>query len=156
MKPNNIEKFLSLIVIKQGCWDWKGNVDRDGYPIFSFSRFNKVTKRAQRLIYQFVNGKFNPSLSVLHKCDNTLCLNPDHLFLGNQKDNILDMYSKKRNRNQFTDIMFCVNGHKFTQSNTYIRKNGNRSCRECSRIRSARVRNKIYKSINKQKERGIL
>jgi hypothetical protein len=75
-----------------GCWVWLANTSKDGYGKF---KIKDKTIRAHRASYElFVcdPGK----AQVLHRCDNRLCVNPKHLFLGTHQDNMDDMVSKKR------------------------------------------------------------
>jgi HNH endonuclease len=89
--------FISLynrkVIKSNGCWTWNGNKDKDGYSIFGF---RKKTLKAHRISWQIHKKEKIDGISVLHKCDNRECTNPDHLFLGMAKDNILDMIKKGR------------------------------------------------------------
>jgi DNA-binding XRE family transcriptional regulator len=67
--------------------------DKNGYP--KLKMFRKAV-RANRLIYKNNFGEIPDGLFVLHKCDNPACINPDHLFLGTNNDNIQDMIKKGR------------------------------------------------------------
>ncbi len=79
------------------CWKWIGYFNNKGYGnIGLFGTYHL----AHRLIYQCYHGKINPNICVLHHCDNTVCVNPNHLFLGTRKDNILDMVNKQRQNTQ--------------------------------------------------------
>ena len=80
-------------ITESGCWVWMRNTFRCGYGAFSWHGENIGAHRAAWMLYK---GEIPDGMNVLHKCDNRLCVNPDHLFLGNQKDNILDMVNKKR------------------------------------------------------------
>jgi hypothetical protein len=77
-------------------------------------------------------GKF-----ACHRCDNPPCINPDHLFLGTPKDNMLDMYRKGR-ANPHPRKPFCTRGHEYTPENThwYTTKKGQlvRMCATCKRM----------------------
>ncbi len=151
MRYNTLEKFINLIIINSGCWGWLGSVDKDGYPIFSFSKYNNRTKRAQRLIYEICHGKFDSNLCVYHRCDNPICLNPEHLFLGTLDDNNKDCSKKGRTKNQNSNVTHCRNGHEFTNENTYIRKRktGGRICKICCLNRS-KNKYRILKCIQKE------
>ena len=77
-----------------GCWIWTGALGSDGYGRASH---NGATVLAHRLSYIKYKGFIDPpSMLVLHTCDKPACVNPEHLFLGTQQDNVNDMVSKGR------------------------------------------------------------
>lgn len=76
-----------------GCWLWINSISSNGY---GHAVFRKKYYSSHRLSYIAFNGEFNRQLIVCHKCDNKLCVNPLHLFIGSQKDNIKDMIRKNR------------------------------------------------------------
>ena len=76
-----------------GCFLWTGYVSGSGRPSLSV-KDKDVT--AARLAYSEYVGPIPGGMCVLHKCDNGMCVNPDHLFLGTQVDNIKDMDKKGR------------------------------------------------------------
>lgn len=92
-----VEKFLARVVIdfETNCWNWTGMKSKTGYgQVKRDGRFIF----AHRYSYLLHKGEIG-NLFVLHKCDNRICVNPDHLFLGNQKDNQQDM--KRKNRHAY-------------------------------------------------------
>jgi len=76
-----------------GCWLWTGALNKGGYGSV---RYNKKTTGAHRASYQIYTGNIPNNLHVLHRCDNPCCVNPEHLFLGTNEDNVLDCKSKGR------------------------------------------------------------
>lgn len=77
-----------------GCWLWTGTIMGAGYGKISVQ--NRVQPGAHRFSYELYRGPIPEGASVLHRCDVRRCVNPDHLFLGTQKENIGDMWEKGR------------------------------------------------------------
>lgn len=73
------------------CWLWRASTNDLGYGLFG-------PRRAHRASYEFFYGEIPKGMSVLHRCDVRNCVNPEHLFLGTQADNVRDMMQKKRHR----------------------------------------------------------
>lgn len=76
------------------CWEWKARISNFGYGQFAIKAGN--VKQAHRLSYEIYIGKIPKGKLVCHSCDNRKCVNPKHLWLGTQKDNVRDMWSKNR------------------------------------------------------------
>lgn len=91
----------------RGCWPWMGALQHYGYGKI---RHGGKTIGAHRASYLLHMGTIPRGLEVLHRCDNPRCVNPDHLFVGTQANNNKDMFSKGRNRNQYSPGGCGING----------------------------------------------
>ncbi len=91
----DIDRFwgkVSKVKTEKGCLEWYRPAS-DGYGTF---KLDSVTIRPHRLAYELTYGEIPKDLFVCHTCDNPLCCNPEHLWLGNNQDNQLDMSKKGR------------------------------------------------------------
>lgn len=81
-----------------GCWLWDGcySVETKKYLYGSMRNLRGKMEHAHRISWRLHRGEIPPGMQVLHKCDVSLCVNPDHLFLGTHTDNMLDMSKKGR------------------------------------------------------------
>lgn len=136
---------------KDECWEWKGHKDTKGYGVLH----HPYSTKAHRLSWLIHNGEIPNSLLVCHKCDNTSCINPNHLFLGTIQDNNLDKEQKGRhkgavgernfgailNEEQVKAIRFLYESGKFS---TYKLSNIFQVSRNCiSRI----INNKTWRTV---------
>jgi len=79
------------------CWIWQGSGNPRGYGQVSIKgKLQLVHRIAWILIY----GEIPEGLRVCHRCDNRRCINPKHLFLGTDTDNVKDMWQKDRNNHK--------------------------------------------------------
>lgn len=89
-------EFYSIPEPNSGCLLWTGTYLRSGYGQIEL---NQQKHRAHRLSWEVANGRTIPEgMVVLHKCDVPACINPDHLKIGSQKDNLEDARRKGRMR----------------------------------------------------------
>jgi len=127
LQEKDIERLFSKISFSSDCWNWKGTKTRLEYGLFFLKGYSFS---AHRLCYQFFLEKEIPLNKVTdHLCRNHSCVNPFHLEVVTNKENIV--------RGNFPPIInskktHCKNGHPFDKKNTYLRKNKqHRSCILC-------------------------
>lgn len=89
-----LKRFEKKFIKTNSCWIWNGTITKKGYGQFWYKEIGTIL--AHRVSYRIYKNKIPDGLNVLHKCDNPPCVNPDHLFLGTQKDNMIDMTQKGR------------------------------------------------------------
>lgn len=95
-KMERLKKSFEKHVVKQdGCWGWKGPIAKGGYPVMSCSK-EIGSDRGHRASWIIHNGLIPEGKFVCHSCDNPICTNPDHLWLGTIKDNSEDAKKKGR------------------------------------------------------------
>lgn len=91
------ERLLAkLRPVKSGCWEWTGSLRKSGYGRITVptGKMGGRNHSVHRLSWEIFNGPIPEGLWVLHHCDNKICGNPAHLFLGTCKDNVQDCIRK--------------------------------------------------------------
>jgi len=83
----------NVIKRNNGCWEWQGGCNDKGYGCCQYKGRQRY---AHRVAWLLMYGKIAEGMFVLHKCDNPLCVNVEHLFLGTHSDNMKDMAIKGR------------------------------------------------------------
>jgi hypothetical protein len=85
-----------------GCWLWTGACGSSGYPQLTVKdggADRPVSLRVHRFVCEQAHGEAR-GRSALHKCDVKLCVNPQHLYFGTQKENVQDAYARGRMPNK--------------------------------------------------------
>lgn len=138
---NPADRFWRKVEITSGveCWLWSGAARPSGHGVFWL---NGMLDSAYRFSYMLHKGPIPKGASVLHTCDNGRCVNPEHLYIGSQKENMQDCLRK--GRNERTLRKKCKSGHPFSKENTYLWR-GHRLCRACrAKWRRKRHANSVH------------
>lgn len=128
-----VERLLKkVVVMPTGCWEWQGH----GVRNYGMIRVLNSMYLVHRVTYELYKVISPGDLLVCHSCDNPKCCNPDHLWLGTDRDNSRGMIAKRRNVSQ--NKTHCPQGHEYTPENTIYTswKNSTprRVCRSCRKI----------------------
>lgn len=134
-----LERWKSKCAITEsGCWQWPDRGMGLKGAIYPEASYRNNRGRLNRLVLMITQRPLADGEMALHQCDNHLCINPGHLYIGTHKQNMFDMNS--RGRNGYKRKTHCKYGHEFTPENTEIRQSRGipgkgRACKMCARIR---------------------
>lgn len=88
MRPSVEERFLTKVRKTDSCWIWTGSKSKKGYGHIRVGN----EQQAHRVSYLLFKGEIPDGLYVCHRCNNKQCVNPDHLYLGTNQQNIIDAF----------------------------------------------------------------
>lgn len=92
---SHVSSFWRKVEKTESCWIWKGATQKTGHGRV---RINGKLLGTHRVSYFLKHGKINDDLMVCHKCNNPSCVNPDHLYQGDNSDNMIDsVYARTLN-----------------------------------------------------------
>lgn len=92
-----VSRFFKLVTMNVGgCWTFNGPLYPNGYGVFKVGERSRIVAYAHRYSYMYHHGDIPQGQQVNHSCDNRCCVNPQHLVLGTQRDNMADMVRKNR------------------------------------------------------------
>jgi hypothetical protein len=114
-------KYVAPMMDDQGCHEWLGYRDEEGYGKFRAPG----EQRAHRTAYILAKGPIPEGLVLDHLCRNTSCVNPNHLEAVTHAVNMARGINSNRIKTH------CKRGHEYTLDNTYMYNNA-RYCRECN------------------------
>lgn len=153
MNQKDVDRFMRSVEKTNSCWNWNKSTDTFGYGMF---RVDGKLVNAHRFSYAISKGEIPEGLLVRHSCDNPKCVNPEHLLLGKQKDNMKDMDERGRRvvSKQFNfdnaatklseeDVLFIRNFKSFYGYRNYLAKMFNVSWLTIKAIRLGKRRQHV-------------
>lgn len=123
-----------------GCWLWVRALNDGGYGRFCY---NWTVERAHRVAWKLYRGPIPEKMQIDHLCKNRACVNPAHLEVVTQQENIRRGDAGIATKRKQKAKTHCVLGHPYEGDNLYIwARNGWRQCKECIKLRSRKNYNK--------------
>lgn len=130
-----IRVFHTRYTKSKGCWVWNTKIRQHKYGVFHVSSGNgRITGMAHRVSYTIHVGEIPEGMVINHKCRNTFCVNPKHLEVVSQRENVLKGFGLAAINHKKS---ICLRGHKLSGKNvcrTIYRGSVRRQCRKCSSI----------------------
>lgn len=138
--------FWDKVLIGDGCWEWQRARNNAGYGRLTIDNRSLY---AHRTAWTLWNGR-QPTVQVLHRCDNPPCCRPDHLFDGDQSINIQDAVAKGRHRGGLAHTVnplptHCAKGHPYREPYPSDIVTGRRRCIICA---NASLRTRRHRTVD--------
>ena len=132
--PKSRENFWSKVKKTETCWLWLGRLNHSGYGDF-WVRINGTFRalKAHRVAYTLLVGRIPANMTLDHvgaRCGRRNCVNPSHLEVVSNRENVLRGNGICANNARKTH---CIHGHKFDEINTTMRGTNHRRCKACDR-----------------------
>lgn len=140
-RPPITERLMAKVSMEpmSGCWLWTGATNPNGYGHMSV---NGHFVDVHRVSYEQFIGEIPDGLTLDHKCRVRCCANPEHLEAVPQLDNWQRGLGLSVAHDMRRSKTHCINGHEFTEENTYRQRDGSRACKECNRAWHRQKRNR--------------
>lgn len=143
------ERLMSKVKYVEGCWEfrsgWRPVGGGGALGIWQSDTGKTISKTAYRISYKLFKGDIPEGKVIDHLCRNRACINPDHLEVVTQAENV------SRSSIQISSInkgkTECLNGHPFNIDNTYIYKT-RRVCKKCACERTNRYKQRMQNRGN--------
>lgn len=148
MTPSIVKRFWGPVRIgAEGCWERPSNRNASGRGRF---KINGSSFTSPRIALATLGEVPPPDKEVLHRrgCDNPTCVRPDHLYIGNQSQNMLD--ASDRGTHNMKRKTHCPAGHAYAEHGT-VNSWGRRVCLACSRIKWAAARDRGWVRPSKRR-----
>jgi HNH endonuclease len=127
-----------VVDAQSGCWIWKSKPDQNGYGRYRFdSKLLRANVAAHRVSYLLHIGNIPEGLVIDHVCRVRNCVNPEHLEVVSQKENVRRSNVFRR-RQRLSKGDRCREGHTFEGQNVMARPSGGRRCRKCHNAQKRR------------------
>ena len=120
------KRFWAKVNKTDTCWLWTAST-KDG--VYGQFKYEGQMVRAHRVSYELFVGPIPNGWTIDHLCRVPLCVRPSHLETVPKTINTLRGFGPTAKNKRKTH---CISGHLFDETNTFIRKNGNRACRKCA------------------------